>query len=297
MVTGLSRTLGVVVANIEDQFFARIVRGIADEARAAHFEVVLANSDESIEEERSAVHVLVEKQVDGLIIAPADVRNYGHLAEVHDQGMPIVLLDRNIPELVTDAVVIDGLHAADAATTYLIGLGHRRIAIVTDVPEATDLPLDFAPPAHAATAGARLAGYLRACGRAGLPVIEGLVRRAEPTIEGARRETLALLDSGVAPTAIFATDNTMTIGALEALQERKVRIPRDVSLFGFDDLEWTRVASPSLSVVSQPVYDLGATAARTLLARIEGREERPETYVLPTSLVHRSSVAATSAHR
>lgn len=291
MATGSSRTIGVVVANIEDQFFARVVRGIADEARSARFEVILANSDENTDEELAAVHVLVEKQVDGLILAPADVRKYAHLAEVHRQGMPIVLLDRSIPEVAIDAVVVDGLRAADEATAYLIGRGHKRIAIVTDVPVATSLPSDFAPPAHAATAGARLAGYFRALQRAGSRVATELVCRAEPTIQGAREATLQLLDSDVAPTAIFATDNTMTIGVLEALQERLIRIPQDISLFGFDDLEWTRVVSPSLSVVSQPVYDLGATAARALLARINGNDGPARTYVLPTSLIHRASVA------
>lgn len=295
MATGSTRTLGVVVANIEDEFFARIVRGISDEARAARFEVVLVNSDEDVEEERAAVRVLTEKQVDGLIIAPADLRDYRHLEDVRAYGMPIVLLDRNIPELQADAVVIDGLHAAMAATNHLIELGHRRIAIITDVPEGTELPEDFAPPDHVATAGARLAGYIAALERAGLPVIEELVRRVAPTVQAAREETLALLDDpGARPSAIFTTDNTMTLGTLEGLQERGVMIPADIALLGFDDLEWTKVTSPPLSVVSQPVHDLGATAARTLLARIAGRDGPPRTHVLPTRLVYRASSGGAS---
>jgi LacI family transcriptional regulator len=289
MATGTSRTVGVVVADIENQFFARIVRGISDQSRSAGFEVVLVNSDESASEERTAVATLVEKQVDGLIVAPAAVDDYGHLAELRELGMPIVLLDRNIPELAADAVVINGIEATEAATSYLIGLGHSRIAIVTDVPPHTMLPRDFAPPHFTATAGARLAGFHRALDRANLVAVDGLVRRASPTVAGAYRETIALLDLATPPTAIFTTDNVMTLGAFEALRDRGVRIPGDVSLFGFDDLDWSRIVDPPLSVVSQPVYELGATAARTLLARIEGQAGREQVHVLPTELIHRRS--------
>lgn len=291
MATGLTQSIGAVVANIEDEFFARIVRGIADEARRAGYEVLLGNSDEDVEEERAVVRVLAEKQVDGLIVTPAAVHDYRHLKEFADCGMPVVLLDRNIPELGTDAVVIDGLHAAAAATAHLIELGHRRIAIVTDVPEGTELPVDFAPPKHIATAGGRLSGYMRALKRAGVPSTEDLIRRAEPTVDGAREETLALLDSGARPSAIFTTDNTMTLGTLEALQEREIDIPAEISLLGFDDLEWTKVVSPPLSVVSQPIYELGATAACTLLARLAGWDGPPETRTLPTNLLQRGSIS------
>lgn len=289
MATGTSRTLGVVVADIENQFFARIVRGISDVARPAGFEVVLVNSDESVHEEQVAVRMLVEKQVEGVIVAPAAVNDFGHLSELRDFGMPIVLLDRNIPDLAVDAVVIDGMHAAEAATDYLIGLGHRRIAIVTDVPPDTPLPADFSPPDSVATAGARLAGFLKALDRAGLPVEEPLVRRASPTVVGAFREADALMDLPTRPSAIFTTDNVMTLGTFEALQDRAVRIPDDLSLIGFDDLDWSRIVHPPLSVVSQPVHELGATAARTLLACIQGRAGHAQVRVLPTKLIHRGS--------
>ncbi len=141
------------------------------------------------------------------------------------------------------------------------------------------------PPAQ----GARLAGYLKALGRAGVSIDRELVRRSEPTVTGAREQTLALLDADAAPSAIFTTDNTMTLGTLEALNARGVRIPDEISLLGFDDLEWTKATSPPLSVVSQPISELGATAARALLGRIEGEGGPPRTFVLATELIHRGS--------
>jgi LacI family transcriptional regulator len=288
MVTGLTHTIGVVIANIEDQFFARLVRGVADEARQSGFHLVLANSDEDVEEERSAVQLLTERQVDGLIIAPCAVDEYEHLAQLEMFGMPVVLLDRRIEGFQVDAVLIDGVRAAEEAVAFLIGLGHRRIAIVTDVAKEAALA-DAGPDGWPPSSGARLAGYSRALKQAGLPIDAPLIGRASSTVTGAREQTLSVLDSGFKPTAIFTTDNTMTLGALEALQARGILIPDEVSLLGFDDLEWTNATNPPLSVVSQPISALGTTAARALLDRIEGQPRPPRTYLLPTELVHRGS--------
>jgi LacI family transcriptional regulator len=293
MASGASRTLGAVIAG--NPYFAIAVRGISDEARAAGFEVVLVNSDEDLAEERAAVQVLVEKQVDGLIVAPAPDGATEHLLRIRDTGTALVLLDRNLPQLGCDAVIIDGMRAGAAATASLIALGHERIAIVTDVPTARAV----ADPAVAAlevgqrgTAAMRLVGFLTALREAGLPLHPDLVRQAAPTVEGARETTLSLLDAAVRPTAIFTTDNVMTLGAFEAVQERGIAIPQEVSLLGFDDLEWTRIVRPPLTVVAQPVYEMGVTAARLLLARIAGDERPAQTVVLPTQLVQRESVAA-----
>lgn len=288
MATGLTQTIGVVIANIEDEFFSRMVRGITDVARAAGSEVVLMNSGEDEDEERHAVRTLMERQVDGLIIAPASIRAPDHLLEVRDSRKPLVLVDRNLAGVNADAVVIDGYRAAQSATEYLIGLGHRRIAIVTDVPEGVEAASSSGPGA-ADTAGVRLAGFLGAMERAGIEVGEPSVARSAASIDGARRETHALLERWP-PSAIFATDNSMTMGALQALQEERVEIPAQISLFGFDDLEWTKVTHPPLSVVSQPIHDLGATAARCLLLRIDGSEDQVRTHILPTTLIHRGSV-------
>lgn len=289
MATGLTHAIGVVVANIEDEFFARMVRGISDLAREAGYDVMLTNSDEDVHEESRAAQMLTERQVDGLVVAPASTETYEHLEQVRHLGMPIVLLDRNIAGLGADAVVIDGLAAAQAATEYLIDLGHRDIAIITDIPKATAVPSDFKAPLEGETAGARLAGYLAALKAADIPVDDALIGSAANSDE-ARKRAHGLLNRA-RPTAIFATDNGITLGVLECFQERGIDVPGEISLFGFDDLRWTKVACPPVSVVSQPIYDLGATAMRLLLARLGGSDDPPHTEVLPTRLVHRASVA------
>lgn len=294
MVSGASRTLGAVVADIGNPFFATAVRAIADEARTAGFEVVLANSDEAVAEERAAVQVLVEKRVDGLIVAPAPDGSHDHLARLRDIGPPLVLLDRNVPQLATDAVIIDGGAAAAAAAQHLMSLGHERLAVVTDVATShalSDLPAAAREVEGMGTAAMRLVGFLGAMAEAGLRPRAEMVVQAAPTLEGARETTLALLDAEVRPTALFTTDNVMTLGAFEALQERGVPIPEAISLFGFDDLEWTRIVRPPVSVVAQPVYELGVAAARRILARVGGDEGPVETLVLPTRLVMRESTA------
>jgi LacI family transcriptional regulator len=210
-----------------------------------------------------------------------------------------VLLDRNLPGLGSDAVIVDGLQAGRDAIAHLIELGHERIAVVTDVP--TDDALHDPSAAiesvrNRGTAAMRLVGYVAAMRHAGLPVDASLVRRAPPTAAGAREATGALLDSTGRPTAVFATDNVMTLGAFMAFQDRGVIIPTECSLFGFDDPEWARIVRPPLTVVEQPVYDLGAAAARLLISRINGDDRPAQTLVLPARLVIRESTGRAPAH-
>lgn len=138
-------------------------------------------------------------------------------------------------------------------------------------------------------------GFLGALRTAGVCIEAALVRQAEPTVSGGAEQMLALLDCRPRPTAILTTDNVMTIGAFGALQESGVAIPGGISFFGFDDLDWTGIVSPPLSVVAQPVLRLGATAGRLLLERIRGHEGPPQTVTLATRLVLRESVRSLRA--
>lgn len=304
MVTGSTQTIGVVIADIENPFFALAVRGISDEINAVgSFDVILANSDEDVAKERAAVHTMLEKQVDGLIVAPASAECFEHLADMRELNRPLVLLDRNILALGTDAVFVDGFSAAKEATSLLIQLGHRRIGVITDTPAMApslrpgpmaDGSPSTRPLLENQTWGSRLAGYLTAHEEAGLTISDNLVRYAAPTAEAAAEQTAVLLDLPASPTAIFTTDNVMTLGAFEALQDRQVDVPGSVSLLGFDDLRWTRIVQPRISVLAQPVHELGKTAARLLIDRLRGSEEQPQVTALPTTLVWRESVREVS---
>jgi LacI family transcriptional regulator len=276
MITGRSHTIGLVMADIENPFFARAVRGIADVAHGAGYEVLLVNSDEDPATERAAVRVLFEKRVDGLIVAPASADEGVHLAEIAALGVPVVLFDRATPGVDADAVVVDNELAAERAIGHLAALGHRRISLLTS-------------QGLIHTNQMRLAGYLDGLRAAGLPVDDELVRMAEYTREAAVAETIAVLSLGDPATAIFTTDNLMSLGAFEGTQRAGRRVPDDVSLVGFDDLDWTTIVRPPLTVVAQPLYELGRTAAERLIARINGDESPPMQYTLATTFIVRES--------
>ncbi len=300
MITGTTHTLGVVVADIENPFFASIVRAISDTAHARGFEVMVTNSDEDLGTERAVVRVLFEKRVDGLIIAPAASEHGEHLAELLARGLPIVLIDRTVTGLAVDAVVVDNRRAAREAVSHLTALGHRRIAVVTGSPpesqatrRVTARDRDQASFTISSTSD-RLAGYFDALGEAGIEPEPGLIRYARYRRDGAQSEVHAVLDLPDPPTALFATDNFMTLGAFEAMRESGCEIPGDVSLVGFDDMDWTTIVSPRITLVAQPTSDIGTTAAERLLARLGGDRREPIESVLRTTFQSRESTAPPS---
>ncbi|MBP1705107.1 MAG: putative LacI-family transcriptional regulator [Chloroflexi bacterium] len=292
MITGTTHTLGVVIADIQLAFFAQAVRGISDAARAQEFEVILANTDEDRAKELAAVDVLIDKRVDGLIVAPADSAQTAHLAEAQRRGIPVVLIDRGAPGLRCDVVAVDNQRAARNAVNHLIRLGHRRIAIVTEAStalSAAEIGRAHLPPAGQMTSVLRQAGWAAALRGAGLPVTDELIRTARYDRDDARAATAAAIAGADRPTAILTTDETMTLGALEAILEAGLDIPGDISLVGFDDSPWTTVVRPPLTVIAQPVYELGAMAARRLLARVAGDDSPPGPVFLDTSFILRGS--------
>ena len=292
MKSGTTRTLGVVISDIELAFFAQAVRGIADAARSEDFEVILANTDEDLALERAAVGVFVDKRVDGLIVVPAEPGVAGHLVEAQERGIPVVLFDRGAPGVRCDVVVVDNQRAARNAVRHLVRLGHRRIAIVVEERtclSAAEVVRARLPPDGGMTSPLREAGWAAALREAGLPVTDDLICGARYERADARRATAVALALADRPTAIVTTDETMTLGAIDAIHDAGLRVPDDISLIAFDDLPWTELIRPPLTVVAQPVRDLGATATQRLLGRIAGNVGPPETLILPTSFVVRGS--------
>jgi len=276
MITGTTHTIGLVVADIENPFFARAARGVADVAHRAGYEVLLVNSDEDPLIERAATRTLFEKRVDGLIIAPASLEGSHHIADFAGRGTPVVLIDRIIPGIDADAVIVDNEFAARHAVEHLTGLGHTRIALLTS-------------QGLIHTNQTRLRGYLEGLAAAGVEADDDLVRLTPYTREAAARETFAVLQLADPATAIFTTDNLMSLGAVDGIQRAGLRVPEEVSIVGFDDLEWTTIIRPALTVVAQPVYELGATAATRLLERIAGDDSPAQQFVIATTFIARES--------
>ena len=293
MITGTTSTLGVVIGDIANPFFSGATRAIIDVARGEGFEVVVANTDEDVSAEQAAVKVFLEKRVDGLVLAPASIHEHDHLAAVEATGTRLVLLDRELPGLEADSVAIDNQGAAGDAVRRLVEAGHRRIAMVTGA-NPGQAAEDGATVATATSVG-RIEGYRAALTAAGIDPDPRYLRVGSYHRDGAREQTRRLLALRPRPTAIVATDSVLALGVLEEVQVRGLAVPGQVSVVGFDDADWTAVVRPRLSVVAQPIYELGALAARRLIARISGDASAPARYRLPTSFIARDSIAGPPA--
>ncbi|MBM6593166.1 LacI family DNA-binding transcriptional regulator [Microvirga pudoricolor] len=291
MTTGRSQTIGVVVGDIENPYFGQAVRGISDAALAAGFNVLLANSGEDAAKERSAVQVLLGKRVDGLIVTPASMSDTQHLRDVQRSGRPLVLLDRSLPDVTVDAVVTDDRAAAAAATRVLLAAGHSRIAYISAT--ASDDPVYRGPhQISLSTVLERIEGFLAASRDAGIDQPERYIRLGAARRGMASRIIADLLTGPERPTAILASDNVVAFEVFKTIRSLAMTIPQDLSLIAFHDADWTSVTSPPISVISQPVYDLGASSAAVLIDRITGQSETPARRVLPTTFIARQSVGA-----
>jgi LacI family transcriptional regulator len=293
MITGKTFTIGAVVADIENPFFARVTRGISDAARSAGFEVVLVNTDEDIRIERTALKVLLDKQVDGVVVAPASSRDADHLRSARECGARITLIDRRVAGLDADAVLIDNRTAARDAVRRLLAAGHRRIALVTGGDEG---PSESPRPLRLLSTGTeRIEGYRAALEAAGVPDCAKYLRTSAFGQAQAERLTAELLALDAPPTALFASDLLVALGALRAVRAAGLTIPTDLAFVAFDDADWTTLVTPPLSVVAQPAYDMGVKAAEVLIERIQGDDAPPREHLLPTTFVERDSVAAPAA--
>ena len=286
MTTGRSGSIGVVVGDIENPFFSLAVRGISDIARLSGINVILANSGEDVEAERSAIRVLLAKQVDGLIVTPAQAGDIAHLREI---SCPLALLDRALPELDVDTVTVDDRNAALRATRKLAEAGHRRIAYVT----AAVLSGNFRGAAsriNTSTVRERILGFLEACREAGIEDAERNIHFGSGRSQKSHASLLQLLRSAARPTAILASDSVVALDLFKAIRECGLGIPRDISLVTFHDADWTSVTTPPITVIDQPVYELGKSAAELLIRRLKGDDRPPERIVLPTKIIERMSV-------
>ncbi|OLP58835.1 LacI family transcriptional regulator [Xaviernesmea oryzae] len=290
MTTGRSGTIGVIVGDIENPFFSLAVRGITDVARQAGFTVVLVNSSEDARNEEAALRTLLAKRVDGLIVSPAKESETDHLRDAARSGRPLVLLDRGSETLGVDTVVANDRHAAESITRKLIARGHRHIAYLT----ACDTPdHHFRTPAdiHTGSVRRRIEGFFSTCQEAGMTDVEHNIHVGAVTPERTRAIIMAMIEAPLRPTAIIASDSVIALEVFKLCREFAIRIPDDLSLVSFHDADWTSVTTPPVTVIRQPVYQLGETAARLLVRRMKGDVGPPTRTVLETELVERASVS------
>ncbi|SFX25890.1 MULTISPECIES: LacI family DNA-binding transcriptional regulator [unclassified Pseudomonas] len=272
-------TIGLLVPNSLNPYFAELARGIEDYCERNGYCVILCNSDDNPDKQRSYLRVLLEKRIDGLIVASAggDVGLAEGLASVRT---PMVIVDRGLDGLEADLVRIDHESGAYLATRHLLELGHRDIAFIGG-------------PADTSVAQMRQAGYCRALEEAGIELATGRMLDSDFTSTGGYRAAASLLEHQP-PSAIFAANDMIGIGVLRAAAERNVRVPSELSVIGFDDIQMSRYVYPALTTVGQSILQLGEMAAEVLLRRIATPALATEQRIVTPSIVLRESTAPLS---
>jgi DNA-binding LacI/PurR family transcriptional regulator len=278
-----TRTIGVVIPDIQNPFFTSVVCGIEEVLQTAGYTLLFGNSDEDPARERVHLENLPAEGVAGIIFTPLTQKmaDYQALAAAR---LPLVAIDRSPEGLTMDQVTVDNAEGARQAVAHLLDLGHRRIGLISG-------------PVHLSTARERRAGYEQAFLEAGLSVPEDLIRYGDFRQAGGRASMRELLALGPRPTAVFVGNNMMTLGALETIHDAGLDIPRDISIVGFDNMPWATWFRPPLTTVEQPTREIGATAARLLLARLREPDRPLQHIILKTKLVVRASSGPVDGQR
>jgi LacI family transcriptional regulator len=274
-----TNTLALVLSDITNPFWTTVTRGVEDAASEQDMHVFLCNTDEKPDKTASYVEKLLQRQTDGFLFVPTGA-DTAILQKIKKQSVPLVVLDRTVEGVVVDVVRSDSLGGAQRLTEYLIRLGHRRIAIIPG-------------PPNIATSVQRLEGYRRALAKHNIPYDDTLVRHGRFNHENGVNvaiTTTLLNDLSPPPTVIFAGNNFIALGVLQAIRQAKLRVPEDISVVSFDDVPYNWEAEPFLTVVSQDPYKLGMRAAELLLKLITSEEQAgSRDIVLPVELLERRS--------
>jgi DNA-binding LacI/PurR family transcriptional regulator len=271
-------TVAVLVPMISSSFASVIISAIEKYLLPLGYCVIVSECHDDEEIEIQKINFMARRMVDGIIILPFS-ENGKQIELLETCNIPFVLIDQIIPKYETDSVILDNTNAIYMPTKKLIELGHTRIALVTGRPELF-------------TSQKRIEGYRVALNEYNIPFSPELLINGNYTLETAFKSTQTLLeDSTLLPTAIIASNYEMTLGILLALNQLHVRIPEDISVFGFDNLPLSKVIDPPMSVVTQPMEEMGYTAASLLYKRIKGDfDSFPETVSHKASILVRDSI-------
>ncbi len=270
---GLSASIGLIVEDVGNPFFSAVQRGIEEVARERGVLTFAGSSDELGTRERQLAEAFGARGVDGLVIAPAGT-DHSFLLRDRDAGMALVFVDRPGRFIDADAVLTDNAGGAGAAVDHLVAAGHSRIGFLGDRPDLY-------------TAAERLRGFEAALARHGLPADRSLVRHTMTRADDAYATTRELLGGDDPPTAVFTSQNLITIDAVRALHD--LGLARSVALVGFDDVVLGDVVDPGLTVLAQDPAGLGRRAAELLFSRLDGAEGPTQRIVLAPALIARGS--------
>ncbi|MCZ7569248.1 MAG: LacI family transcriptional regulator [Ardenticatenaceae bacterium] len=276
-------TIGLIIPSTEIPFFAAVAHSIEAAAFQAGYNVILCNSGWNLPRELRYLGNLLARRVDGLVCISLEM-TADQIAPVVAEGTPVVMFERRMPGIGLDAVGIDNVQGATAAMTHLLELRHRRIGCIRGLGTSS-------------LSGMRLEAYRQVLAEWGVAYDPALVCQGDYLPHSGRMAARALMDLDDPPTAIFALNDMMAIGALQVLHERDLRVPGDVAVVGFDGIPLTQYTSPALTTVVQPISEMGRVAVELLLARIRGDGPREAQFVVvePELVVRASTVGAAAS--
>lgn len=278
-----TNTLGVIIPEIVHFFFSTVISGIEDVAYSAGYNVILTQSNESLQREMTDMKALFNSRVDGMLISLSrETGTYDHIESMLAKGVPIVFFDRVYEHPNSSKIIVDDFSGAKEATLHLIDQGCKRIAHIEGSPNLT-------------ITKQRLEGYLEALKERGMPVDKSLIFPCpEASIEAGKAVTESILAKGTPPDGIFATNDPVAMGAMQAIREKGLKIPKDIAVVGFSNWLFSSMMDPPLSSVDQPGFEMGQEATKLLIRQIELKSKekidpQPETKILKTRLVIRES--------
>lgn len=267
----------MLIPSLKNVFATSIVSYIENILLENGYSTIICDYKHSDELEKAKFDFLINKSVDGIILMPFNI-DKERINNALSKDIPVILIDRAINGIDCDVVLVDNLNASYSAIEHLINKGHRRIGIISG-------------PEKIYTAKERLKGYYRVLEDYNIKLEEELVKHGDYEIESGFVLLSELLDSGNPPTAIYVTNYEMTLGAIMALNDRNMKVPEELSFIGFDNIELAKVVKPALSVVVQPMQEIGETAAMLLIKRLKGdKTNYPVMYRLKTNLLINESV-------
>jgi DNA-binding LacI/PurR family transcriptional regulator len=272
-----TNTLGVIIPETVNRFFAKAVGGIQHVANLAGFNVMICQSDESYVLEKKNVQTLLASRVDGLLVSVSrETDHYDHFTAAIQKGIPLVFFDRIVEELETSMVYSDNYEITKEATLHLIEQGCHRIAFM-------------AGPLHLYNSRNRFRGYEDALRQAGIPLRESLVIRSDYKLTKTEEHTRYLMNLKEPPDAIFAINDYTALEVMHALKKWGVRIPTDVAVLGFNNENICHLVEPALSSIDHPAADMGAVATEVLLSQIKNETNAPVKRLVKSRLVVRAS--------
>ena len=268
-------TIGAVIADNRNPFYAEVLNGIEEAAREKNYHIILANTQRNYQKEEEVINLLLAKRVDGLLITPVQDRD-DDIKNLIDANIPFVVVGRDFENIEVDAVYNDEVKGGFLATEYLIKKGHKKIASINGF-------------LHKSPAKGRLEGYKKALKKYGIPFDDALVTVGDIDVKDGYERTKQLLEKGLNFTAIFAYNDMMAFGAMQAIKEKGLRIPEDIGLVGYDDIPFASLISPPLTTIRLKKQDLGVESVKLLLSRINGNRKKTKKVMLGVELQIRES--------